>query len=90
MGGGWASIGYCSGANLDLFRLSVELTGLVALWTKWLCWLRSRIFRSLIIIIYLLSLAYYGYEAIVRSIYHTDPVFFSQYYLGRGWSALSR
>ena len=68
--------------NLDLFRLSVEFTVLVALWTN-VRWLRLRVLRIFIIIVYLLSLAYYGYEAVVRSIYHTDPVFFSQYYLAR-------
>ncbi|CAN5831651.1 hypothetical protein BH10CHL1_BH10CHL1_35470 [soil metagenome] len=66
--------------NLDPFRLSIELTLLVALWVN-APRLQSLAFRLLITIVYLLALGYYLYEAIIISIYHTDPVFFSQYYL---------
>lgn len=68
--------------NLDLFRISVELTVLLALWMN-VRQLQTGWFRSVIVLVYLLGLAYYLYEAIVRSIYHTDPVFYSQYYLAR-------
>ena len=66
--------------NLDLFRLNVEFTLLLALWMNARCW-QTRFFRWLIVGIYGLALVYYLYEAIVRSIYHADPVFYSQYYL---------
>ncbi|MCX6050373.1 MAG: sulfatase-like hydrolase/transferase [Chloroflexi bacterium] len=66
--------------NLDPFRLSIELTLLVALWVN-VPRLRLLAFRLFIILVYLLALGYYLYEAIIISIYHTDPVFFSQYYL---------
>ncbi|MFN8488642.1 MAG: sulfatase-like hydrolase/transferase [Caldilineaceae bacterium] len=66
--------------NLDLFRLSVEFTVLLALWVNVRRWQRP-VLRWLIVGVYGLALAYYLYEAIVRSIYHADPVFYSQYYL---------
>jgi hypothetical protein len=68
--------------NLDPLRLSLELTVLVALWVN-VRWLQRGWLRITIVLLYLLALAYYLYEAIVVSIYRADPVFYSQYYLAR-------
>ena len=68
-------------ANLDLLRLSLELTVLTALWVN-VRWLRRPAFRHLFVAIYLLALCYSLYEAIL-SIYLVAPVFYSQYYLAR-------
>lgn len=68
--------------NLDPFRMSLELTFLTALWVN-VRPLRRQPFRAIIASLYLLTVCYYLYEAIVVSIYLTDPVFYSQYYLAR-------
>ena len=68
--------------NQDLFRLSLELTLVTALWAT-VRWLRLRFLRYAIAVIYVLALGYYVYEAIMVSIYLVDPIFYSQYYLAR-------
>jgi len=68
--------------NLDPFRLGLEMTLLIALWVN-VRILQRPIFRVIIAIVYVLAFCYYLYEAIIVSIYHADPVFFSQYYLAR-------
>lgn len=68
--------------NLDPWRLSLELTVLVALWCN-IRWLRHPAMRGLVVGFYLVALAYALYEAVVSSIYRVDPVFYSQYYLAR-------
>lgn len=68
--------------NLDPFRLSLELTLVAALWVN-VPWLRRRPLRTLVVVLYLLALAYYIYEALMVTIYLADPVFYSQFYLAR-------
>jgi hypothetical protein len=68
--------------NLDPWRLSLELTLLVAIWSRF-WWVRRRIVRVLIVGFYPIALAYALYEAVVTSIYRVDPVFYSQYFLAR-------
>jgi len=68
--------------NLDPFRLCLEMTLLIALWVN-VRTLQRPLFRMLIALVYVLAFCYYLYEAIIVSIYHADPVFFSQYYLAR-------
>ncbi len=68
--------------NLDIFRLSLELTLLAALWVnvRWL-WQgrRPRVFRALVTLVYVLALSYAIYESIFLSLYQIDPVFYAQY-----------
>ena len=68
--------------NQDIFRLSLELTLLAALWVnvRWL-WLgrRPRVFRALVTVVYVLALSYTIYESIFLSLYQTEPVFYAQY-----------
>ena len=68
--------------NLDPFRLCLEMTLLIALWVN-VRMLQRPLFRVIIATVYVLAFCYYLYEAIIVSIYHADPVFFSQYYLAR-------
>ncbi|MBK8047172.1 MAG: sulfatase-like hydrolase/transferase [Anaerolineales bacterium] len=68
--------------NPDPFRFSLELTIVAALWAC-VAWVRRRWLRWLVLVVYIVALAYYVYEAIVVSIYAVDPVFYSQYYLAR-------
>ena len=68
--------------NLDIFRLSLELTLLAALWVnvRWL-WRgrRPRLYRALFTVVYVLALSYAIYESIFYSLYQIDPVFYAQY-----------
>ncbi len=68
--------------SVDPLRLSVELAIVAGLWVN-LAWLRVRLVRWTIAVLYLLMLAYYIYEAIMVSIYRADPVFYSHYFLAR-------
>lgn len=68
--------------NLDPWRLSLELTLLLALWCNFY-WLRRPLMRGLIIGFYVVALFYALYEAVVVSIYRVDPIFYSQYFLAR-------
>lgn len=68
--------------NLDPFRLSLELILVVALWCN-LRGLQRPLLRIVIVLVTLLALIYYCYEAVMLSFYHTTPVFYSQYYLAR-------
>jgi hypothetical protein len=68
--------------NLDPFRLSLEWTLLIALWSN-LRRLHHPFLQWAIIAFYLLALVYETYEAIMVSIYHVDPIFYSQYFLAR-------
>lgn len=69
-------------SSLDPLRISVELAVAAALWVN-LRSLRLRSVAVLVILLYLLALAYAIYEAIVLSIYRTEPVFYSHYFLAR-------
>lgn len=66
--------------NLDIFRLSAELTLLLALWVL-LPWSRvprlRRIFRWFLAATYLFALAYAIYESLTISIYQVDAVFYA-------------
>lgn len=68
--------------NLDIFRLSLELTLLAALWVnvRWL-WQgrRPRLYGALVAAVYILALSYAVYESIFLSLYQIDPVFYAQY-----------
>jgi phosphoglycerol transferase MdoB-like AlkP superfamily enzyme len=68
--------------NLDPLRLSLELTLVVALWSNNRSLQRPAV-RGMVAGIYLVALSYYLYEAIMVSIYRTDPVFYSHYFLVR-------
>jgi phosphoglycerol transferase MdoB-like AlkP superfamily enzyme len=65
--------------NLDPMRLSLELTLLGALWLT-VRWVRRRAVGYGIAVLYLLTFAYYVYEAIVLSVFLVEPNFYSQYY----------
>lgn len=69
-------------SSLDPMRISVELTLAAALWVN-LRFLRMRAAAWMIVLLYLLLLAYSIYEAIVLSIYRADPVFYNHYFLAR-------
>jgi phosphoglycerol transferase MdoB-like AlkP superfamily enzyme len=69
-------------SNLDPLRISVEFTLLVSLWVL-VRRLRRPLLGHIIAGVYLLALCYYLYEAIMASIYHTDPVFYSHFFLAR-------
>jgi hypothetical protein len=68
--------------NLDVFRLSLEIAVLAALWVhvRWL-WRgsRPRLYRALFTVVYILALSYAIYESIFLSLYQVDPVFYAQY-----------
>lgn len=68
--------------TLDPFRLSLELVSLIALWIL-LRPLQRPPIRYGLAALYLLALCYYTYEALMLSIYHADPVFYSHYFLAR-------
>jgi phosphoglycerol transferase MdoB-like AlkP superfamily enzyme len=68
--------------SVDPLRLSVELALVAGLWVN-LRWMRVRLVRCAIAVVYLLMLAYYMYEAIMVSIYRADPVFYSHFFLAR-------
>ncbi len=67
--------------NLDPIRLSLEFTLLSALWVN-LRWVRHPLVCGLTVMLYLLAFSYAIYEAIMRSLYQSEPVY-SQYYLAR-------
>jgi hypothetical protein len=68
--------------NLDVFRLSLEVLLLAALWVnvRWL-WRRQRLYRVLFTVVYALAFSYALYESISLSLYQIDPVFYAQYRL---------
>ena len=69
-------------ANLDPWRISVELTMLAALWVL-VRRLQRRWFGVLIGVVYSLILAYAIYEALILSVWLLEPSFYSQFYLAR-------
>ena len=66
--------------NSDPFRWNIELFLLVGLWVN-VSYLRRRWIRPFFILLYFLTLFYYAYEAITRTIYQVDPIFYHHYYL---------
>jgi hypothetical protein len=66
--------------NSDPFRWNIELFLLVGLWIN-VGYLRRRSLRPFFILFYFLTLFYYAYEAITRTIYQVDPIFYHHYYL---------
>lgn len=79
-GDGWANVEQLLvwRSNLDPLRLSLELTLIGALWLT-VGWVRRRTLRHLVTGLYVLTIAYYVYEAIVMSIFLVEPNFYSQY-----------
>lgn len=69
-------------ANLDPWRISIELTVLTALWVL-VRRLQRRWFGVLIAVVYSLMLAYAIYEALILSVWLLEPSFYSQFYLAR-------
>lgn len=68
--------------SLDPWRISVELTAMTALWV-WLGKWRRKWLGVLLVMIYMLMLAYSIYEAIVSGVYLLEPSFYSQFFLAR-------
>jgi len=68
--------------NLDVFRLSLEVLLLAALWVnaRWL-WRRQRLYRVVFTVVYALAFSYALYESILLSLYQINPVFYAQYRL---------
>jgi hypothetical protein len=70
--------------NLDVFRLNAEIPLIMALWVA-IPWLRAphkeRWFRWIFLAVYILGLSYYVYEAIMLSLYQSNPDFYSHYRL---------
>lgn len=68
--------------NLDVFRLSLEVAALAALWAnvRWL-WQgrRAGLYRALFFVVYVLAFSYAVYESISLSLYQVNPVFYGQY-----------
>lgn len=69
-------------SNLDPWRLSVELTALVALWA-WIPALRRPALRRVVMGIYIFTLIYAAYEAVMASIWFLDANFYREYFLAR-------
>jgi hypothetical protein len=69
-------------ANLDPWRISVEVTVLAAVWVS-VRQLQRRWFGMLIGIAYSLALTYAVYEALILSVWLLEPSFYSQFYLAR-------
>lgn len=70
--------------NLDIFRLSLEVAVLAALWVNLPpLWRRrsQRVARALFAVFYGLAFGYAVYENISLSLYQIDPVFYAQYRL---------
>ncbi len=70
--------------NLDIFRLSLEVTVLAALWANLPQLWRpraQRVLRALMAVIYVAAFSYAVYESISLSLYQIDPVFYAQYRL---------
>lgn len=68
--------------NLDVFRLSLEVLLLAALWVNVRgLWRRQRLYRALFTVVYALAFSYALYESISLSLYQIDPVFYAQYRL---------
>ena len=69
-------------SNLDVFRLSLEVAVLAALWAnvRWL-WpgRRAGLYRALFFVVYVLAFSYAVYESISLSLYQVDPVIYGQY-----------
>ncbi len=79
--GGWLTPAFVWRANLDPFRLHLELIVLVTLWLLVSFLRRGRIatlFRSMSVLVYLLALVYALYEAAMRTLFQEAPVFYSQ------------
>jgi hypothetical protein len=68
--------------NPDIFRLSLEVVILAALWVNvHSLWRRQRLYRVLFAVVYAMDLSYALYESISLSLYQIDPVFYAQYRL---------
>jgi phosphoglycerol transferase MdoB-like AlkP superfamily enzyme len=66
--------------NLDIFRINIELTVLTALWLG-APRLRGRLLRAIFIVFYLAALVYVIYEAVVITIWRSEPIFYSHFFL---------
>ncbi len=66
--------------TVDPWRLNTELTVFVALWVL-IRPLRQRWLRPFLIAGYFLTLFYYCYDQITRSIYQSEPNFYHHYYM---------
>lgn len=71
--------------NADMFRLSLEVAILAALWVNvgWLWQSRGqqRVYRALFATAYFLAFIYAVYESVSLNLYQVDPVFYAQYRL---------
>ncbi|MEX1018772.1 MAG: hypothetical protein WDZ49_03895 [Litorilinea sp.] len=68
--------------NLDVFRLNLELTWMIAA-TLLLAQVRRRFLHHVFLGLYLFIFIYYAYESAMLYLYRADPQFFSDYYLMR-------
>ncbi len=66
--------------NFDPFRFNIELFLWMALWVN-IRWLRRPGLRHLFVLLYFIILIYYICEAITVSLYQSEPIFYSDYYL---------
>lgn len=66
--------------TIDPFRLNLELSVVVALWVT-VRPLRRRWLRPFLIAGYFLTLFYYLYDEIARSVYQSEPNFYHHYYM---------
>ncbi len=66
--------------NFDPFRFNIELFLWMALWVN-IRWLRRPGLRHLFVLLYFIILLYYIFEAITVSLYQSEPIFYSHYYL---------
>lgn len=87
VGSSWFGIFGAAASASGLFHLSAELTVLVAVWVllarttgrKPAWYTRSHLWGWALPFVYLLTLAYHIYEAVVRSVYQMEPNFANQY-----------
>lgn len=66
--------------NFDPFRFNIELFLWMALWIN-VRWLRRPGLRHLFALLYFIILLYYILEAVTVSLYQSEPIFYSYYYL---------
>ncbi|HQY91177.1 sulfatase-like hydrolase/transferase [Caldilinea sp.] len=83
-GGWWPAVNHLLiwRENLDPWRISVELTVMIAAWVL-MRWLRRPWIGALVGVFYALLLSYAIYEAVVASVFLLDPSFYGQFYLAR-------
>lgn len=68
--------------NLDIFRINLEITFIMAAWL-FVRHMRRPIIQSVFLGVYLWMVFYYTYESAMLYLYRANPVFFSDYYMAR-------